>query len=119
MTAPPFSLYKREDITSICGYLLNKEEALTHDAASERGPRGCREAACWWVEGLICAGHLASPLPAFLPLAQGTVLEHSTANVDKIEHNITPKPFSLMCFHLLSLNELEHILHYFLGIQLS
>lgn len=56
--------------------------------------------------------------PCFsLSLAQGTLLIHNSAKLYKIEHNITPEPFSPMYFHLPPLNELEHILHYFLAFN--
>lgn len=72
VTATPLWIYNWENIILICGYLFNIEEALIHNPASVRGPRGGEGRGLWgsggcrWVEGLICTGHLAAPHPAFL-----------------------------------------------------
>lgn len=125
MTATFLSVHNWENIILICGYLFNIEEALICNPACERGPRGSggrelRGSGLPVGRGVNLQRPPCCSSPCFsLSLAQGILLIHSSAKVHKIEHNIAPKPFSPMCFHLLSPNELKHILHYFFSIQLS
>lgn len=120
MTASPLLMYNRENIILICGYLFIIEEAWYTILLLSGAPEAVKAEGCRRREGLLPGRGVNLHRPPCcsspdysLSLAQGTLFVHSTGRVYKTEHNVASKPFSPVCFHMLSIRELEHILHYF------